>query len=82
MSGNLYKQKGSVLIGLLLVVVIIAALTYGSSFFFKENDRTPKNSVDKYIEAKKDINNINKSIEDRNDLMINQVNNATSSTDD
>lgn len=56
---SLFNSKsGFGLIGILFVIVIIAAIYLGSDFIFSEKSET-KNTVEQYNEAKIDLNNIN-----------------------
>lgn len=48
------QQKGSVLIGLLVAMVIIAAITYGSSFFWSKS----KESKTSYKNIQKQLGDI------------------------
>lgn len=63
----LKNQTGFALIGLLIVIVIIAALGYGSSFFWKHNTKgTIQNNLEIKKKAEQDIGEINKKIEKYN----------------
>jgi flagellar basal body-associated protein FliL len=59
------QQKGSALLGLLLVIVIIAALAYGSSFFWTKN----KESKTNYKNIQKQLGDIEKQVEKSNQLI-------------
>ncbi len=65
MFKNFRRQKGSALLGLLLVIVIIAALAYGSSFFWTKN----KESKADYKKVQKQLNDIEKQVEKSNQLI-------------
>ena len=53
MFTNLHTQKGfAALIGLLIVVLILALLVYGGSFFSK------KSQVETYVEVEKNVEEI------------------------
>lgn len=62
------NQKGFSLIGIILVIVIIAAIGYGSLFFYKEKKAADiyRNAYDK---AEEDINEINKKVEEMSELI-------------
>lgn len=66
--------KGFGLIGILVAVVIIAILSYGGLFFYKEKKAKDiyKNAYDK---AEKDINEINKKADEMNKLLIETMKN-------
>ncbi len=78
MLSFLKKQNGFALVGILIVIVIIAALAYGSSFFWPKNPKETKgsleNTLDTYQKAQQDLGNINQTIEEGN-KMINQTTN-------
>ena len=64
----LFKTKGSALVGVLVAVVVIAALVYGSSFFWGKNtnylsDANNTNIIGEYEQAKDDIARINQNTE-------------------
>ncbi|RLC37262.1 hypothetical protein DRH27_04030 [Candidatus Falkowbacteria bacterium] len=77
MNSYLKSEKGSALIGLLVVIVIIAALAYGGSFFWQKNtEETKKNAniadvLDEYQQAQDDIGKIEQNIEDYNSIIDN-----------
>ena len=67
MESYFKNKSGFALIGLLLVIVIIAALGYGSSFFWKSNSKgIIQNNIDIKKKAERDIGEINKKIEKHN----------------
>ncbi|MEA3398183.1 MAG: hypothetical protein U9R06_00365, partial [Patescibacteria group bacterium] len=72
MKSFLKNKTGSALIGLLLAVVIVAALAYGSSFFWKSNNKgSIQNNLDIKEKAETDINKISQTIKKQNDLINN-----------
>ena len=73
MLKNLKQQNGFSLIGILVVVVIIAALAYGSSFFWSKNTEETKsnlkNTIDIYNQAQQDLSDISQKISEKNELL-------------
>ena len=68
------KNSGFALIGVLMAVLIIAALAYGSSFFWKNDtntrmDANDANTIGQLEQAKDDLAEVNKTLEERNDLL-------------
>ncbi len=56
MFTNLHTQKGfAALIGLLIVVLIIALLVYGGSFF---SEKSQKSQIETYVEVKNNAKDI------------------------
>ena len=73
MIGFFKNNKGSGLIGILVVVFIMAALVYGGVFFSKntdddENINSPIDAINTLNKAKGDIADINKATEERQDF--------------
>lgn len=68
MFNKLHNTKnGFALIGILVAVFIVAAIIFGSSFFWKrENAPSPKKSIDTLNQAKSDLGDINNDLKDRN----------------
>lgn len=71
MFDSLYNKKnGFALIGVILAVLIIAAIIFGSSFFWKNSEApSPVESIDTLEQAKDDLGNVNDRIEERNDVI-------------
>ncbi|MEA3449861.1 MAG: hypothetical protein U9Q85_02685 [Patescibacteria group bacterium] len=55
------NQSGSALIAIMIVIIVIAVLVYGSVFFFKNdaNVHSPSGAIKALDQAKKDIERIN-----------------------
>lgn len=70
------NKNGAALIGLLLTCVILAALIYGSSFFWSEDADSgdlqinPSQAIDLSEQAKEDIGNINADIAAQNENIL------------
>ena len=64
------NQSGSALIAMMIVIIVIAVLVYGSVFFSenKENTKvnTPVGAIKALDQAKEDIDQINKTTEVNN----------------
>jgi len=68
MPNNLHKQQGFALVAVLISIVIIAALFYGSSFFWSEKGTSiVKTQIEVKNRAEKEIGEIQKQIIDRNE---------------
>ena len=67
MLKNLKQQSGFSLIGILVAVVIIAALAYGSSFFWSKKT---KDSGVNYKNTQDQFDNLQKQIEESNKLKL------------
>ena len=73
---KLKNQKGSGLVGILVVIVIIAALMYGSSFFWPKNENTdgvnvksPIDAIKALDQAKDDIADIQKNLDKQAEVL-------------
>jgi len=79
MRSFLKNYKGSGLIGLLVAIVIIAALAYGSSFFWPKNSEKKVSNLEEKVDilnqAKKDIEEINKNTEEKKETADEILNN-------
>lgn len=62
------NQKGFSLIAILLVIVIIAVIGYGSLFFYKQKTQT-QIYKDAYEKAEEDIININNKVDELNKVI-------------
>lgn len=75
MLKNLKQQSGFSLVGILVVVVIIAALAYGSLFFWSKSEHTKgtksgfESTVDVYNQAQQDLSDISQKINKKNELI-------------
>jgi len=67
-----FNQKGFSLIGIVLAILIIAAIGYGNLFFYKQKKQTEiyRNAYDK---AEEDITDINNKVDEINEI----INDAT-----
>jgi hypothetical protein len=81
-----YKKQGFAFIGLLISVVIIACLAFGSFYFSSKktgeaNELKGKNDIETLLNVKKKINEINKQVLDRSKGTEEKLENAATSTD-
>jgi type II secretory pathway pseudopilin PulG len=70
------QQNGYILLGVFLAVVIIAALVYSSSFFWLKT----KESENKYKNVQKQLDNIRKQVDKSNQLILENLENNSTST--
>jgi len=73
MKSYLTSQNGSALLGILVAIVIVAALVYGSSFFWPkdaaDNSGTLENTLNTYDQARKDIDDIQANLDAKNEIV-------------
>ncbi len=75
---DILNNKGTALLGLVVSVLIIALLFFGSFYFFDRNDDAGVNDlrgdniIDTYDKAQDDIVDINKKIESQNKILDNE----------
>lgn len=67
-------KNGFALVGILVTIFIVAAIIFGSSFFWK-NDKapSPKKSIDTLEAAKIDLGKVNKNLNKQNNELKNEL---------
>ena len=73
------KENGFTLIGILIVVLIIASLTYGGSFFLNKNS---KNSKSLQQSVNNQLDKIQTNVDKVNELKTNAINGTENIIDD
>jgi hypothetical protein len=67
-------KNGFALVGILVTIFIVAAIIFGSSFFWKKNlAPSPKKSIDTLQGAKADLGNINENLNKQNQEIKNEL---------
>lgn len=67
MYKNLLKQNGGALVGVLLVILVIAAIYFGSSFFFQGEKSPIEEKMDILDKAQSDLGKVNEKINETNE---------------
>ena len=67
-------KNGFALVGILVAIFIVAAIIFGSSFFWKNDQApSPKKSIDTLQGAKVDLGNINENLNKNNNELKNEL---------